>query len=82
MSTVTPTLDPPIVAVRSARRRVARRTAYDITGLTVTVHAAETSVETLLEDHLPLLQRAAGDVSADWAMWQARPLVETARPPG
>ena len=35
MSTVTPTLDPPIVAVRSARRRVARRTAYAITGLTV-----------------------------------------------
>ena len=35
MSTVTPTLEPSIVAVRSARRRVARRTAYAITGLTV-----------------------------------------------
>ena len=45
--------------------------------MNVTVHAAETSVETLLEEHLPLLQRAAGEVSADWAMWQARPLVET-----
>lgn len=44
--------------------------------MNVTVHAAETSVETLLEEHLPLLQRAAGDVSADWAMWQARPHVE------
>ena len=35
MSTVTPTLDPPIVAVRSARRRVARRTTYALSGLTV-----------------------------------------------
>lgn len=49
--------------------------------MNVTVHAAETSVETLLEEHLPLLQRAAGEVSADWAMWQARPHVEAASAP-
>ncbi|MFN2320424.1 MAG: hypothetical protein ABR500_12200, partial [Dermatophilaceae bacterium] len=30
--------------------------------MNVTVHAAETSVETLLEEHLPLLQRVAGEV--------------------
>ena len=41
--------------------------------MNVTVHAAETSTETLLDAHLPKLLRAAGDVSADWATWQSRP---------
>jgi IclR family pca regulon transcriptional regulator len=41
--------------------------------MNVTVHAAETSTEHLLEAHLPKLLRAAGDVSADWALWQSRP---------
>jgi IclR family pca regulon transcriptional regulator len=44
--------------------------------MNVTVHAAETSVETLLDDHLPHLLRAAGEVSADWALWQSRPHTE------
>ena len=42
----------------------------------VTVHAAETSSETLLHEHLPLLLRTAGEISADWARWQSRPHVE------
>ena len=46
--------------------------------MNVTVHAAETTTEHLLEQHLPLLLRAAGDVSAEWALWQERPHVETA----
>ena len=41
--------------------------------MNVTVHAAETSTEKLLDVHLPKLLRAAGDVSADWAAWQSRP---------
>ncbi len=41
--------------------------------MNVTVHAAETSVETLVGDYLPLLLRAAGDVSAEWALWESRP---------
>lgn len=41
--------------------------------MNVTVHAAETSTQTLLREHLPLLLRAAGDVSAEWALWQSRP---------
>ena len=41
--------------------------------MNVTVHAAETSLETLTEDYLPLLLRAAGAVSADWALLQAQP---------
>lgn len=41
--------------------------------MNVTVHAAETSLETLTEDYLPLLLRAAGAISADWALRQAHP---------
>ncbi len=44
--------------------------------MNVTVHAAETSREVLLENHLPKLQRTAGDVSAEWALWQSRPHTE------
>jgi IclR family pca regulon transcriptional regulator len=44
--------------------------------MNVTVHAAETTVDTLLHDHLPQLLRTAGDVSAEWALWQSRPHVE------
>jgi IclR family pca regulon transcriptional regulator len=44
--------------------------------MNVTVHAAETSVDTLTGSYLPLLIRTAGDVSADWALWQSRPYVE------
>ena len=48
--------------------------------MNVTVHAAETSTERLLTEYLPLLMRAAGEVSADWARWQARPYAELPRP--
>lgn len=44
--------------------------------MNVTVHAAETSVETLTKTYLPLLLHAAGEVSAEWALWQTRPLAE------
>jgi IclR family pca regulon transcriptional regulator len=50
--------------------------------MNVTVHAAETSTERLLQQHLPRLLRTAGDVSAEWALWQSRPQVEVARPAG
>jgi IclR family pca regulon transcriptional regulator len=49
--------------------------------MNVTVHAAETSVERLVAEHLPLLLRTAGDVSAEWALWQSRPHLELATPP-
>ncbi|WP_353510268.1 IclR family transcriptional regulator C-terminal domain-containing protein [Intrasporangium sp.] len=44
----------------------------------VTVHAAETSMDTLLGSHLPLLLRTAADISADFAARDALPLA-TAR---
>lgn len=44
--------------------------------MNVTVHAAETTLETLTAEHLPRLLRAASDISGDWALWQSRPHVE------
>jgi IclR family transcriptional regulator, pca regulon regulatory protein len=47
--------------------------------MNVTVHAAETSTEHLLREYLPLLLATAGEVSADWALWQSRPHAEIPR---
>lgn len=52
-----------------------------VAAVNVNAHAAETSVETLVDHHLPLLLRAASAIGADWAAWQARPL-ETRNPAG
>jgi len=41
--------------------------------LNVTVHASETTVQTLVTEHLPKLLRTAGDISAEWALWQDMP---------
>jgi IclR family pca regulon transcriptional regulator len=66
--------------VRSVAVPVRDGTGAVRAAMNVTVHAAETSRERLLRDHLPLLLRTAGDVSAEWALWQSRPHVEMARP--
>src|SRR4051795_9188212 len=50
--------------------------------MNVTVHAAETSTERLLDEFLPQLLRTAGDISAEWALWQSRPHVEVQPRPG
>ena len=54
------------VPVRDGDHRV-------VAALNVNTHAAETSVEYLLDHHLPLLQRAAGDIGADFARLHALP---------
>lgn len=41
--------------------------------MNTTVHAAETSVRTLTDDHLPRLLQAAAAVSEDWVRWQSLP---------
>src|SRR5271170_1020172 len=46
-----------------------------IAALNVTVHAAETPIEVLTGEHLPLLLQTAGAISADWAACQAAPQV-------
>jgi IclR family transcriptional regulator, pca regulon regulatory protein len=62
--------------VRSVAVPVRDGTGAVRAAMNVTVHAAETSTEFLLEHHLPKLLRTAGDVSADWALWQSRPHAE------
>lgn len=47
-----------------------------IASMNVTCHAAETSVATMLEEHLPRLREAASRISADIAMAGRIPLVE------
>ncbi len=67
--------------VRSVAVPVRDGTGAVRAAMNVTVHAAETSTDRLLAAHLPLLQRTAGDVSAEWALWQTRPHVELRRAP-
>ncbi|MFJ9387849.1 IclR family transcriptional regulator C-terminal domain-containing protein [Nocardioides sp. NPDC101246] len=49
-----------------------------VAALNVTVHAAETTVETLLGEHLPHLLETAAAISSDFALRDAIPVVRTA----
>ncbi len=49
-----------------------------IAALNVNSHAAETPLDVLVGQHLPLLIRAAGAISADWAAFQGTPQVTIA----
>jgi IclR family transcriptional regulator, pca regulon regulatory protein len=44
-----------------------------VAAMNVTVHAAETTLETLVEEHLPLLLQTASEISADFALHDALP---------
>jgi IclR family pca regulon transcriptional regulator len=46
-----------------------------VAALNVTVHAAETSVHKLTEEHLPPLLCAAADISRDWALLDSVPTI-------
>jgi IclR family pca regulon transcriptional regulator len=46
-----------------------------IAGINVNTHAAETPVEKLLQEHLPLLLHTAGEISADFARLESVPQV-------
>ncbi len=64
--------------VRSVAVPVRDGTGLVCAAMNVTVHAAETSAEHLTEVYLPQLMRTAGEVSAEWALWQSRPHIELA----
>jgi IclR family pca regulon transcriptional regulator len=49
-----------------------------IAALNVNSHAAETPLDVLVGNHLPLLIQAAGAISADWAACQGAPQVTMA----
>lgn len=59
--------------VRSIAAPIRGGSGRVIAAMNVTVHAAETSVETLIDEHLPLLVRTASDISADIARVEALP---------
>jgi len=46
-----------------------------IAAMNVTVHAAETPVEVLTGEYLPMLLQTAGAIGADWAAYQSVPAV-------
>ncbi|HEX9033402.1 MAG TPA: IclR family transcriptional regulator C-terminal domain-containing protein [Streptosporangiaceae bacterium] len=46
-----------------------------IAAMNVTVHAAETPVEVLTGEYLPMLLHTAGAISADWAAYQSAPAI-------
>jgi Transcriptional regulator len=54
--------------IRSIAVPVRDDTGRVVAAMNVTVHAAQTSVETLVGQHLPLLLHSAGQVSADFAL--------------
>jgi IclR family pca regulon transcriptional regulator len=61
--------------IRSIAAPVRDGTNHVVAALNVSVHAAETSIETLTERYLPWLLQTAEAISADWARWQSRPQV-------
>ena len=65
--------------VRSVAVPVRDGTGAVRAAMNVTVHAAETTTQRLLRDHLPLLLTTAGEISAEWAIWLSRPHVEMTR---
>ena len=61
--------------IRSIAAPVRDGSSHVVAAINVTVHAAETSIEVLTVQYLPLLLQTAQAISADWALWQSRPQV-------
>src|SRR3954447_3327373 len=61
--------------VRSVATPVRDGEGRVVAAINVTVHAAETSMHKLLEEHLPRLLRTAADISHDWALTAPVPAV-------
>jgi IclR family transcriptional regulator, pca regulon regulatory protein len=64
--------------IRSVAAPLRDGTGRVIAAMNVNAHAAETSVDKLTREYLPLLLRAAGAVSADWDRYLAAPQVTVA----
>jgi len=65
--------------IRSVATSVRDGDGQVVAALNVTVHAAETSVECLTEEHLPRLLRCAADISHDWSLMGAVPMAVASR---
>lgn len=61
--------------IRSIAAPVCDSASHVVAALNVSVHAAETSVETLTTQYLPLLLQTAKAISSDWTLRRSRPEV-------
>ena len=66
------------IGVRSVAAPVKNHEGRTVAAMNVTVHAAETSVDRLVSDHLPRLLETANQVSVDWSNLGMLPLAEPA----
>jgi IclR family transcriptional regulator, pca regulon regulatory protein len=62
------------LAIRSVSVPIRDGDGQVVAAINVNAHAAETSVATLVDDHLPLLLQAASAVSADWNTFRSLPI--------
>ena len=65
-------------AIRSVAAPIRNGAGAVVAAVNLNTHAYETSMQTLVDDYLPQLLRAAEGISADWARWDARPVGEVA----
>jgi IclR family pca regulon transcriptional regulator len=64
-----------VLGIRSVAAPLRDGAGRVVASINVNTHAAETPVERLLEEHLPLLLQAAGEISADFARLDTVPHV-------
>jgi IclR family pca regulon transcriptional regulator len=67
------------MGIRSVAAPIRNGEGRTVAAVNVNAHAAETSIDHLVEDHLPLLLRTAGAISSSWAAWESRPLATVTR---
>jgi IclR family pca regulon transcriptional regulator len=63
------------LGIRSVAAPLRDGTGRVIAAVNVNAHAAETSVDRLVDEFLPLLLKTAGGISADWARYESVPHV-------
>lgn len=63
------------VGIRSVAAPVRDESGAVVAALNVTVHAAETSMDTLLGEYLPLLLTASSSITEEWSYVQRLPVV-------
>lgn len=63
------------LGIRSVAAPLRDGTGRVIAAVNVNAHAAETSVDRLVDEFLPLLLKTAGAISADWARYESVPHV-------
>ncbi|PXY29247.1 IclR family transcriptional regulator [Prauserella sp. PE36] len=68
------------LGIRSVAAPVRDGSGHTVAAVNVNAHAAETSVEHLVDHHLPILLSTASAISADWAAFADRPIATVNRP--